>query len=130
MTNFPRCCAMYSLSILLAMATFSALLCHIYSFHHATQCLLFPRCCPISSLSTLLCCVFILHAAAALSTFSTRLLRYDPLFHGRQKYVITRNVDIKPFLANYYHIRWASQFPMIGPALISFRSFIILVSKQ
>ena len=120
-TLFPHCCA---------MTTFSTLLCHIYSFHHAAPCLPF---------STLLSHIFSFHAAVlcllfprccAMSTFST-LLRYDPLIHDRQSHVLTRTVYIKPFLANYYRVRWSSQFPIIGLApFFLFRSFIISVSKQ
>ena len=84
-----------------AMSTFSTLLRHIFSFRAAVLCLLFPRCC-------------------AMSTFSTRLLSYDPLSHDWQNYVLTRTVDIKPFLTNYYHVRWASQYPLIGLALFFF----------
>ena len=120
---FPHCCT---------MATFSALLCHIYSFHHAAPCLLFPRCCAISSLSTsVLCLLFPRCCAMSRPTFSTRLLRYDLLFHDWQNYVLIRTVDIKSFLANYYRVRWASQFPMIGLAcFFLFRSFTIPVSKE
>ena len=135
---FKRCCAQTTFSTLLHYDYFSTLLRHVISFHTAALWLLFLRCCAISTLSTMLRHVYFFHAAApylffprccAVSSLST-LLRYvyffhaaaalDPLFHDWQNYVLTRTVDIKSFLANYYRVRWASQFPMIGLALFFF----------
>ena len=135
---FKRCCAKTTFSTLLHYDYFSTLLRHALSPHCCAMAT-FLRCCAISTLSTMQRHVYFFHAAApyllflrccAVFSFSTRLLRYDPLFHDWQNYVLTRTVDIKPFLANYYRVRWASQYPLIGLALFFFISIIYHSSEQ
>ena len=94
-------CDLFLLSInLIAISSFSTLLCHVYfsmilynvylfhtpmlclSFYAVAPCLIFPRCCTVSAFSTLLPFVYSFHAAApclhfprccAMSIVSTKL---------------------------------------------------------
>ena len=98
-----------------------------YFFCAAVPYLLFPPCCAMSTFSTLLRHILSFHAAVlhVCLLFPRGCCAMTP-FSMIDSWEL--RVNKNPFLANYYCVRCASQFPMIGPAL--FISIIYQSSEQ